>query len=204
MITLINLLFLVFISFLVLNKEKHLDIKSWFLFFIVFIILNIPSIIIYYKNKSYKRFLKISLYFCGIFYIIFLLDILFLNSFRKFNILTIKNFKNRLILNTNLMPFKTISNYLNNKNINRSIIFKNIFGNLVLFFPIGLLIPFWFKNIKVKSVLFFSIIVIFSIEILQFVLGTGSLDIDDLILNTLGFLIAYSFSKIFFIKEKGR
>ena len=68
----------------------------------------------------------------------------------------------------------------------------NIFGNLFAFMPLALflpkLIPFvdkWYKHFLVVSLF------IILIEIMQFVLDVGSLDIDDYILNIVGSMLCY-------------
>jgi glycopeptide antibiotics resistance protein len=69
---------------------------------------------------------------------------------------------------------------------------KNILGNLILLFPLGILLPLlWDKFRKVRRVTVFSLFVSLSIEVLQlvsiFIGNRGrAFDIDDIILNTIG------------------
>ena len=91
---------------------------------------------------------------------------------------------------SNLIPFKTIINYIRYDNL--KFILINIFGNLIAFMPLGLFLPLIFK--KINSLLKFTIsvtLIIIFIEIMQMVLLTGSMDIDDLILNLSGALMVY-------------
>ena len=48
---------------------------------------------------------------------------------------------------------------------------------------------------SISEVFSLIILIILFIEILQFIIGTGSLDIDDVILNTIGYFIGYFFTK---------
>ncbi len=76
--------------------------------------------------------------------------------------------------------------------------FYNTFGNILLFIPMGILLPILIaKRIKFSL----SVIPLFSltIETLQYFTQLGVFDVDDIILNTLGgylgFLIFVLFSK---------
>ena len=63
------------------------------------------------------------------------------------------------------------------------------FGNLIWFVPVGVLIRLWGGELW-KAVLA-GFLLSLSIEIAQFVLGSGVSELDDLILNTLGALLGY-------------
>ncbi len=58
--------------------------------------------------------------------------------------------------------------------------------------PFGILMPMMFKKYR-KSINFFTFILIInlSIEILQITIKLGSFDVDDIILNCTGAMIAY-------------
>lgn len=94
----------------------------------------------------------------------------------------------------NLVPFKTIGEYVAAA-IDGSIrghAIRNLFGNLFLFFPVGFYLPFFVK--KVNKLKIYSIIMalsIIAIEIVQLATKSGSLDIDDFILNFIGALIGF-------------
>ena len=96
----------------------------------------------------------------------------------------------------NLEPFATINRYIKafrNNYINPIIVFINIGVNIVLFMPMGFFVPILFKK-KIKNIVSFSIlnlIIIFSIEVTQYLTCTGSADIDDIILNIIGAIITY-------------
>ena len=105
----------------------------------------------------------------------------------------------------NLIPFKTIIGYakdLFTSLLDTSTIFFNLFGNLVCLMPLALFIPLLFKKIdNTKKFLISILCVTLGIELVQFITFTGSCDIDDIILNTLGSLIMYKILNIEDIKN---
>jgi len=59
--------------------------------------------------------------------------------------------------------------------------------NLILFIPIG----YWLKHLKISSVLLLSLLLITSIELLQFISHRGIFDVIDILINTIGIMIGY-------------
>lgn len=68
--------------------------------------------------------------------------------------------------------------------------------NLILFIPIG----YWLKHLKISSVLLLSLLLITSIELLQFVSHRGIFDVVDILINTIGIIIGYIIFKTVHIK----
>ena len=68
--------------------------------------------------------------------------------------------------------------------------------NLILFIPIG----YWLKHLKISSVLLLSLLLITSIELLQFVSHRGIFDIVDILIDTFGIMIGYIIFKTIHIK----
>ncbi len=104
----------------------------------------------------------------------------------------------------NIIPFATVKLFINaykNSKLETLVVLENIVGNLLVFMPFAFFVPMVFK--KINTLLkFFGIIAVavLSIEILQIVFLTGSADIDDLILNVGGAVIAYKILNIAKIK----
>jgi glycopeptide antibiotics resistance protein len=101
-------------------------------------------------------------------------------------------------LTIGLSFFKTMSNY-NGINLNPfSIItdFKEYFNltlllvvtNTLLYFPLGLFVKFRSKVSNLKLLIWFLLYILI-IEVMQYILHRGIFDINDIILNTIGFLI---------------
>ena len=100
----------------------------------------------------------------------------------------------------NLIPFKTIIEYAQKiftSLLDTSTIFLNLFGNIACLMPLALFIPMLFKKIDTtKKFLITILCVTLGIEIIQFITFTGSCDIDDIILNTLGAFVMYKILNI--------
>ena len=68
----------------------------------------------------------------------------------------------------------------------------NLIGNIAMFIPLGIVWPAVFKKLNSYwKVVVAGVGVSLSIEILQFPFFNRASDVDDLILNTLGFLMGY-------------
>lgn len=94
------------------------------------------------------------------------------------------------IANANLIPFKTILGYLLGEPTWR-IAMRNLLGNVVLLIPFGFLLTSMYQKIKWVSVLLIGVFVGIILELLQVIFKSGILDIDDVILNSLGVIIGY-------------
>jgi glycopeptide antibiotics resistance protein len=90
----------------------------------------------------------------------------------------------------NLLPFKTILPYLLGEK-GLMIAGINLIGNIVLLVPIGVLVPFLYRNMTWKKSLALAVSIGFAIEGMQALLHVGIFDIDDVILNGLGVMIGY-------------
>ena len=101
----------------------------------------------------------------------------------------------------NITPFKTIFEYftlLKNNQINTDIVIRNIGVNLLLFLPMGFAMPILFGK-KINSIgrfACFIVLITLLVEIIQFLTKTGTGDIDDVILNSVGGIIGYFFGSI--------
>lgn len=112
------------------------------------------------------------------------------------------NIKNFGVDRINLIPFKilveTYQEVFINNNINYFII--NFLGNIIMFIPIGLIIPILYKTNNLIVILSGFCSSLF-IEISQLFLIRGT-DIDDLIFNTLGVILGLVIFKILSKKFK--
>lgn len=102
------------------------------------------------------------------------------------------NFKDRITSGAwgvNLVPFRTIRNYIKYSGFLHTMI--NIFGNIIIFVPFGILLAEIFpKTRNILKILGITFATSFFVEFIQFFIGR-SVDIDDLILNLLGSVIGY-------------
>lgn len=79
-----------------------------------------------------------------------------------------------------------------------------LIGNMLMFIPMGIMLPLVFKNINKKNIFVVAILITLSIEILQPIVGR-SFDIDDIIMNFIGSIIGYLAVTIFIkLKETNK
>ena len=174
---------LTFLIYLRFEYDPNIELN----YFIRLTLIIIASIFIITGNSIYsnnyvekledkKKVTKFSLGIIFIYYIILLFNMVI---FARYN--TINSY--------NLIPFKSIIEIFNNGNIYSIII--NIFGNLLIFMPLEYFIIELFKVKKFLLNFIIFLIIIFIIEIIQYIFKIGVLDIDDLILCTLGMMLFY-------------
>lgn len=102
------------------------------------------------------------------------------------------------ISGVNLIPFKTIFLYITGTELIKvlnpgdviNVRILNLFGNLLMFMPMGFFLPIITKKHSFKTTLCISVIITVLIEIIQFFIGRSS-DIDDVILNSIGCCLGF-------------
>ncbi len=107
------------------------------------------------------------------------------------------SYEDQLRQNINLQPFLTIRNYwnvvyhrTNDAALAHCII--NLGGNIILFIPIGVLLPRIYPKLRNFFRFFCACLgVMFLVEVLQLFTLLGSFDVDDLILNLFGMTIGF-------------
>lgn len=148
-----------------------------------------------------KKLIKIGLVLSFTFYV-FILTILLFFGGRSNGWMANLTFLEYMKYSSNFVPFKTISTYINaifSGNMNLDIPLKNLFGNLLMFLPMGIYLPYFIKRLKrISSFSVTFMIILLVIEITQSISRRGSFDIDDFILNTIGALIGFGVWKKFF------
>jgi glycopeptide antibiotics resistance protein len=90
----------------------------------------------------------------------------------------------------NLIPFATIHYFLSAEDIPLGNRLINLLGNIGIFIPFGVLLPLRFEGRLIKSAIVF-LSGLFVLELLQLISQRGRFDIDDFILNTVGFFLGY-------------
>ncbi|WP_348624934.1 VanZ family protein [Paenibacillus peoriae] len=98
----------------------------------------------------------------------------------------------------NIVPFDTIRQYWRAM---ESFPFRvwgvNLLGNIGVFIPFGIFVPIiWVSMRSIGSLLLTIVIALVILEVSQMLLGAGTMDVDDIILNVLGVLcgrVAYVF-----------
>ena len=147
------------------------------------------------RDKLIKIGFKILLvlYFIGLLYFLFFDPLL--GRVGKFDFIDFK------FLEFNLIPFKTIAEYIKSifnipyaykMGYDTNALFLNLVGNFLCFAPLGILLPLSFENQKkTKFYLITTFLICFILETFQCISMNGSFDIDDIILNYSGAIITY-------------
>ncbi len=137
--------------------------------------------------------IRLSLFF----YFLFLFNVL---VFKNIPLIRIDgmmfNFGGTQSGSPNYIPFKTILPYLTGRG-GLLIAAINIIGNIVLLIPIGFLIPFVYRKVRVLGIFLFAVLFCLLIEAIQAFAKIGIFDIDDVILNCIGTMIGYWFFIIY-------
>jgi glycopeptide antibiotics resistance protein len=96
-------------------------------------------------------------------------------------------------LNVNLVPFNEIKRFVSflGDTTYGSMAILNLAGNIVLFMPMGFLMPCVFRKFGFLQTVVLSCILSFVIESVQLYTKLGSFDVDDIILNTIGAIIGF-------------
>ena len=106
-------------------------------------------------------------------------------------------------LRYNLTPLHTIKLFWNIMPSTAAII--NLGGNVIMFIPLGFLLPRAFKKLnKLFRCFFTATLIIILVELTQLFTLLGSCDIDDLILNMVGIVLGFICHKIFKTKDTPR
>ncbi|GMX67546.1 VanZ family protein [Paenibacillus elgii] len=101
--------------------------------------------------------------------------------------------------NMNFIPFKSIIDIMQNS-VSPFVAVKQIAGNILMCAPFGFYAPLLFQQIKSSiRIIISGILFGLCIELSQLIIGVGigffyrSLDVDDIILNTIGVILGYAF-----------
>lgn len=160
-----------------------------------------------FNERSQKR--KVMTLFITLVFLIYVVNLVYLLFFdgdfgRN---ITVQNDKllSHLVEGINLEPFKMIKDYMlayQNGNIYLSHLLLNVVGNLIVFAPMGLLLPILFETMDsfFRFPLFIATTIILS-EYAQVYFGVGVGDIDDFILNFLGAMLLFLIYKIPTVKK---
>ena len=99
-----------------------------------------------------------------------------------------------------LVPFSTIGGFAKSIFVgghSAERIATNLLGNLVAFMPLSFFLPLFLRRLR-RIIPFTLSVMLFVtlIELAQYVFSVGVCDIDDLILNTFGAIVAFYLLKI--------
>lgn len=103
----------------------------------------------------------------------------------------------------NLVPFEGMIHIIRYSG-SMDLILMNILGNMLLLFPLGWL---WALLSRSNTLTWWKIFLrgalcSLTIELFQWILNLGCLDVDDILLNSLGFFFGYNMGKRWKIPQK--
>lgn len=199
-INLVSSIIMYVVAILILLFYAISSFKIEMVEFLRLILLCTSCLFLYFGGLLLSKYLgnnkpmKINLYIFFILYLMLLITLTLFDSSWGRNGFAIKDFKVYIKQSVNLVPFKTIINYIkefNSMYSTRQIMF-NLLGNICAFMPMALFLPLLFKKqSKFKNFIITMVIIILGIESLQLITTSGRFDIDDLILNLFGAAIMY-------------
>ena len=190
--------------------EECSPLKRLFVLFIIVGLTYLGSLYLRKCGNMFKRLNRVNLYVWFILYLVMLLNLtLFDSYFGRSGGLVFAydpaSIKSYFTLKFNMIPFKTVNNYFlafRNNNISFRNVSYNIAGNIAAFVPFAFFLPRIFKGEKWYTYFIFVTLCIFFVEAMQLVTNSGSFDIDDYILNMLGFVIGYILLNNEFVRKR--
>lgn len=142
------------------------------------------KVVIMKRDSAWIKYIKVLVLFSFVIYFI------------AFFYLTIGKTGSSQIHSANLVPFRTIGSYVRRIEKIPFIVISNLLGNILLTLPLALYLPIFLKLFrKWWKTSLVGLIVILFIEVIQFLFGRGSFDVDDIILNMIGIVTGYGIWK---------
>lgn len=178
------------------NREQIIQVSLLLLSIATYLIAVVMHIKPLRQAKKIRVF-RIAISVLFFVYILILMDVLFIGN------LFLTGGRNGGAVN--LIPFQSIKNNLNDILSEHSLWSAvNLFGNILLFVPLGICLPIIFDKLRNFSLFAIAAITfLVAVEIAQNVTQTGSTDIDDFILNFGGAILAWLITNCM-IKRIGR
>lgn len=189
----------VFLNFFWIFQREQLSmgVQVVFLALTVFLIL-LSSILgaMSQKGQKKKLFLQGGQWVLFIYYLYILSMLLFFGGLFQIHRSYHGEFQ--------LIPFQTIDSYIAHYRRTGSFVsFYNLLGNLLIMVPFGYFIPSLFPKMRHFGLFMpFLALCTISVEVVQWLTDSGIGDIDDSILNFMGGMIAYFFTRCHQLLQK--
>lgn len=201
-------LFILLLS-LIFNRDIWIDTEFYLLMLSSIMLCGCLSLHFAKGLWAFAQNKKYMWYLCFFLYLVFLSYLLFFSkdfARDRVDFLNTNDYIEYLHMqwkySVNLMPFETIRNMITVWNTwYMQYSFINLIGNLVAFMPFAFFLKLLHKNMTWKRFFLTMSIIIISVEIIQFFTLTGSMDIDDYILNITGAMLYYAILSIPFFRK---
>lgn len=132
-------------------------------------------------KKEYPWIWRLIVYCTFGIYIILLIAILFRSKLAERSV--------------NLVPFRSICEYLFSSGLVHEFMLENLLGNIVIFFPLGIYLNHFLRNTKITKKMLIILATTTFMETMQVIFKFGYGDIDDIMLNCLGGYLGILFCK---------
>ncbi|MEG2801057.1 MAG: VanZ family protein [Longicatena sp.] len=210
----IAICFILIYLLLLFQYNKNFNISASLLlligisFFLISAVMNATAFV---NKADQQRYLLLMWKFLLILYVIELILLLFFTSefARDYVVVKGNNYAYYLryqwLNGTNLVPFRTIMvmiQIFSNPYVSNTIAILNIFGNIAIFMPLSFFMVLLLKRMNKFWTFLYSIsFILLLVELTQFFTLTGTMDIDDFILNLTGALMMYGILRLPFAKR---
>ena len=142
-------------------------------------------------SKTIKK-RQLLLYALSIGYVVIIIGATFLSRFQD-------SFIYNEELNLNLFSSYREAYHNINVDLVKNKLFRNLILNIMLFIPVGFLLPFYSDKLrKMYKVVLMGFVATLTIELTQHFNDYGVFEIDDIFNNTLGTLLGYCCFMIFY------
>lgn len=171
-------------------------------FLLTLVLWVIYRVFLYKKNRTSNMLREVVLFLFLFYFLVMISLTIFKNSIIFTNPLKNYQYIHKGIFGIiNVIPFKETIATLTDGHTPIRIPLINIFGNILVFIPLGFFIPLLFEKYnKASKVFVLGFVSTLCIELTQLFIGNNVCDIDDIIYNTtgaiLGLLIFRLFEKI--------
>ena len=134
-----------------------------------------------------ERVEKTVIYGVFFFYVLLLMKILFFSRVSFFELFGTQRTIDRAV---NFIPFHSIIEYLSGRTETlRTFSYANVVGNIAIFMPLGAYLALFRAGKGILANLLFIFLASMMTEMIQWIFGIGTADIDDVILNCIGGLV---------------
>ncbi len=106
----------------------------------------------------------------------------------------------------NLILFREIRRFLKYRDIiGFPYVFLNLAGNILVFMPFGFLLPIMSRRLRgFFRIVLSGLALSLAVECIQLISHTGSFDVDDLLLNTIGAALGFMIFALVWSRRKKR
>ncbi|GLI04743.1 hypothetical protein YDYSG_07730 [Paenibacillus tyrfis] len=154
--------------------------------------------------NPFRKIIKVTQWLFFVVYVWFVSMALFIGKFDNLSYLinadrgVTLRFDWGIYSDYNVIPFKNLDRqivqslfWVSNRNAFDITFFTTALGIVLLFIPLGFLLPMLFKVDTLKKIMIYSVVTGVSIELVQFFTNTGALNVNDVFFNVVGSVLGW-------------